>query len=132
MSQTTGFIHAVPCPRCGHGNNFSSLHEDMGASYGTGGLEVGTKVDCDKCGHISTITGIFRDPFVFVSGNGKRLAGPLSNVPCPSCDKHNNFAGVSSELGASFEGGVVGECDHCHSKFSIDKVDRTLRVRLAP
>jgi hypothetical protein len=51
---TKGAIHAVPCPYCGHKNDFRKF---MGTSedWGTFGLEAGNTVDCDRCKRISKI-----------------------------------------------------------------------------
>ena len=132
MSQ--GFIEAVPCPHCGHKNNLTGLHQDMGAGYGgsAAGLDTGTKVDCDKCSRVAAVTGVFKDPYIFIQGGGKKFAGELSNVMCPYCGKHMDFREVFAQLGDSLEPGVTAECDHCGNHSQVDKVIRKLRIRLAP
>jgi hypothetical protein len=51
---TKGAVHAVPCPYCGHKNDFRKF---VGTSedWGTFGLEPGSTFSCDKCKRISIV-----------------------------------------------------------------------------
>lgn len=63
---TQGVVHAVPCPWCGHKNDFRVLADaESGSSkdrsvsgWGSQGMETGAKVDCDHCGGFSKILAI--------------------------------------------------------------------------
>jgi hypothetical protein len=104
----------------------------MGAGYGPGGLEIGMKVDCDNCERVAAITGIYKNPYIYISGGGRKAGGDAANVLCPYCGKHQDFREVAAQLGDGFEGGITAQCDHCDNNSTIDKVVRQLRVRLAP
>jgi len=132
MSQSVGFLDSVPCPACKQSNDFRSIHQDLGGGYGMSGLEVGTRVSCDHCGHVSTVTGVFREPYITLGAGEKRTAGPNSAVQCPHCNKHQDFRAAMQTLGDSFEKGVVTECDHCGQKSRVLLVDKRTRVRVAP
>lgn len=129
--QTNGFIFSVPCPHCDNTNDFRNLHQDMGAGYGLSGLETGTKVDCDHCKRHAVITGVFHDPYVNLGGAGKKVGGPISAVPCPHCNAHQDFRSVANMLGDLFEKGVKANCDKCDGESTVLAVIKQPRIRLA-
>ena len=50
LKQTSGAIHSVPCPHCGHGNDFRQLAEELAAGGVMGAAaDTGQAVFCDNC-----------------------------------------------------------------------------------
>lgn len=57
LQATQGPIHAVPCPFCRKPLDFRAHagEDEGGVGWGSQGLEIGSKIDCDHCGKTSRI-----------------------------------------------------------------------------
>lgn len=76
LPSTTGTLDRVPCPNCGHPNDFRELE-------GQQLLDTGNRMTCDKCREVMIVTAIQRitlvqaKPFVPAPGtNGPTTLSP--------------------------------------------------------
>jgi uncharacterized Zn finger protein len=75
------------------------------------------------------VTGVFRDPYIFVRVGDVTTGGPATAVPCPACGKRDNFKEVLSYMPDLK--GAKNECVHCGETQTVVAVRDEIRVRVA-
>lgn len=61
----TGKVDSVPCPHCGHANDFREIEEELALGTDASGTS-GTKIQCDHCQQHMVVVQIQRTTLISV------------------------------------------------------------------
>lgn len=123
-----GFISKVPCAheKCPGVMDLREADADLGGNRGfRTGLAAEQAVECPSCKRQNYVVAIFKLPYIWlratIPGRGDITThGPATAVPCPHCNKRDNFI----PLLEMYKGGRLGQIDDVvDDKLGADDVD---------